>query len=540
MKVSYNMKLLTLKRLAIYLITFFTLLILMLLLTNFWKQWDTSFYKSVYIDESTAASKLSSDITVVNIEKPDLDSKKESLKQFRQRIISFLNTVEDHYNTNNETPEAIIFDISFSNDTIQLKELREAIEKVKAKRIDVYAVYSLKHYFDIDSIFESNDYYQARVLYDSVLVGGRLHAAFVADKRLIYYPSDLFLRKAFLDTIKIESIIKRVALDDKNTKVTHEFENLVTPLGPKDAMEKQTYVFIEPEDSSKSIGSFDSPFDMHDKFILIGDLKNDYQDNIDTPRTYFMAWALNEKIVDDKIAKQPLNDLSIIIGQTLFFSLLTVLVFALLFKYIKRLQTKPKTLALVSFITSLIFFAIYGMLIYTFDKVIPIGMTLVGMAIAGLLSWRFAYKFLVTGIAEGAQKYDVFISYSHGNSDWVKKNVFEPLDAFRKPNGDKLNIFFDVKSIGIGEAFTSKYMWGIVDSKFFIPIISEEYYGKNHCKNEMDLAYKRSVEKLLHIMPIVFSFDCVPEIYTHINFADIMVNPNFIESIKNTLQEGIV
>jgi hypothetical protein len=78
-------------------------------------------------------------------------------------------------------------------------------------------------------------------------------------------------------------------------------------------------------------------------------------------------------------------------------------------------------------------------------------------------------------------------------------------------------------------------MWGIVDSKVFIPIISEEYYGKNHCKNEMDLAVKRSVEKLIRLMPIVFSYDCVPEAFQHINFTDITVNPNFIEAIKAEL-----
>ena len=98
-----------------------------------------------------------------------------------------------------------------------------------------------------------------------------------------------------------------------------------------------------------------------------------------------------------------------------------------------------------------------------------------------------------------------------------------------------MKIFFDEKSICIGEQFTAKYMWSIVDSKVFIPIISEEYYGKNHCKNEMDLAVKRSVEKLIRLMPIVFSYDCVPEAFQHINFMDVSINKDFIESIKAEL-----
>lgn len=530
------MKTITFKRLAIYLITFFTLLVIGLTVTTFWKQWDKAFYNKVYMSDSDAASKLSSNIAVVNIVKPNLDSKNESLRQFRKKIISFLNTVGDH-EKNNETPTAIIFDISFSNDTIELKALKEAIEKVKAKRIDVYAVYNLKNYFTQDSIFETNDFGQARILYDSVLVGGRLHSGFVADKKLIYYPSDIFLNTAFGDTLKIESIVKRVALKKDSNKFPDEFKNLVVPLGPSEAMEKQTYTFIELEDNSELSGSFDGSLDMHQKYVLVGDLENDFQKDISTPRTYFLAWALNEKIIDVKIAKQPVDSLTIIISQTLMFSLLTVLIFALLFKYVKRLQTKPKTLAVISFVLSLIFFAIYGLLVFSFNKVIPVGMTIMGMAVAAFLTWRFAYKFLVTGITEGSQKYDLFISYSHGNSDWVTKNVYEPLKDFKKPNGEKLNIFFDVKSIGIGEAFTSKYMWGIVDSKLFVPIMSEEYYGKNHCKNEMDLAYKRHVEKLIGIMPIAYTFECVPEIYTHINVAVITVVPNFIENIKEALSK---
>ncbi|OBX25080.1 toll/interleukin-1 receptor domain-containing protein [Gelidibacter algens] len=527
------MKFITFKRLAIYLITFFVLLGLSLTLTSFWKQWDASLYGTLYIDADAYERNLSDQIVVVNIEKSDLDSKDASLKQFRDKIIAFLNTVNTHRG-NNENPKAILLDISFSKDTVQLQALKEAVQQLTSKNEKVYAVYSLKDYFDKLPIFQSNDAGQARVLYDSVFTGGRLHSGFIAHDNLITYPSDIYLQTGFRDSVQIESIIKRVSLDRQGSKINPEFEQLVSPLGPIEAMQKQTYNFEIPEGNSME-GSFSPKLNIDDKFILLGDLKNDYQEDIETPRTYFMAWALNEKLVDQKMVKQPMNNLAIIIGQTLFFSFFTVLVFSLLFKYITPLKTKPKTLAVLAFVISLIFFVLYGMLIYTFDRIIPIGLTLLGMLIAVLLTWRFAYKFLVTGVAEGAEKYDVFISYSHGNSAWVKQNVYEPLKTFKKENGESLDIFFDEKSIGVGEAFTSKYMWGIVDSKVFIPVISEEYYGKNHCKNEMDLAYKRSVEKLLKILPIAFSYNCVPQIYTHINFLDITVNPKFMEAIKESL-----
>lgn len=536
------MNLLTLKRLAVYLLAFFVILGVTLALTSFWKQWDRDIYKMLYMDNSSAGDKLSGKIVVINIEKPDLPSKDASLKIFRERISSFLKTVDKISEQNNQDPRAIVLDISFSKDTIGLDNLTATLRNLKAHRIDVYAVYNLKEYYENETLgFQANDVEQATDLYDSIFVGGRLHAGFVLDEGLITYPSLLYLNGAFMDTIAIESIVTRVAVDNVDAKIPVKFQQFVAPLGPAESIKSQTFSFVEAGTKGgkgKFIGSdINAPLlDIKDKFLLVGDLKNDFLQEFETPRTYLMAWALNERMVAVKIAKQPLDSIVILLGQTLFFSFFIVVVLALLFKYVKSLQTKPKTLAGLSFLIGIVFFAIYGALVYSFDRIIPIGVTLVGMTTACLLAWRFDYKFLVTGVAEGSQKYDIFLSYSHGNSDWVKKNVLSPLREFRKPNGDKLSIFFDEKSIGIGEAFTAKYMWGIVDSKYFIPIISEEYYKKDHCRNEMDLAYKRYVEKLLKIFPIAFSSAAVPEIYTHINFADITVDPNFMEKIKAELE----
>ena len=502
--------------------------------SGFWKQWDKELYKKVYIDVNSAASKLSENIVVVNIEKPELDSKSESLSQFRQRIISFLNTIAEKHD-NNDIPEAIVFDISFSKDTIQLKALKTALEKVKDKKIDLYAVYNLRDYFENIPVYEVNEANQASILYDSVFER-RLHSGFIVDDGLISYPSDIFLKGGFQDSIKIESIVKRVALDDSKTKFSHEFKELVTPLGPIEAIQNQTHDFIASNDNIT--GQFDLPLDVHEKFVLIGDLKHDYQHDIQTPRTYFLAWALNEKI-GDKIAKQPLNNYIIIIGQTVFFSLLAVFLFALIFKYVKRLQTKPKTLAVLSFILSLVFFVLYGLLVFSFDKVVPIGLTIIGIAIALILAWRYALKFLVLGIIEGGDVYDVFISYSHNDYDWVKKNLQEPLSEFEKENGKKLKIFFDENSIGLGEHFTRKYMRGIADSKVIIPFISESYNKKNHCQNELNIGIKREVEKRMKMIIVTSDFSVVPEELTSVLLIDVKKKENYMEFLKDELNKAL-
>jgi len=160
---------------------------------------------------------------------------------------------------------------------------------------------------------------------------------------------------------------------------------------------------------------------------------------------------------------------------------------------------------------------------------------LFAIVLTGVLAWRFALKFLVAGVAEGFGKYDAFISYSRQHSEWVVKHVYEPLKTTRKADGSELAVFFDRTEIGIGEAFTAKYMRAIVDSRFFIPIFSDDYYARNHTRNEMDMAYERSVRKKIVILPVVHTAQPVPEIYSHLNYIDAQMNPRFIEDIRKAV-----
>jgi hypothetical protein len=77
------------------------------------------------------------------------------------------------------------------------------------------------------------------------------------------------------------------------------------------------------------------------------------------------------------------------------------------------------------------------------NYVTPVGLTLFAIMLAGILTWQFTLKFLASGVADGSGKYDAFISYSRQQSDWVVKNVYEPLKAMRKADGTPLSVFFD-------------------------------------------------------------------------------------------------
>ena len=240
-------------------------------------------------------------------------------------------------------------------------------------------------------------------------------------------------------------------------------------------------------------------------------------------------------IEEPTTARQPLNNPVVVFGQIMFFASFTVCVFALLFKYATRWQTRPLLMASLSIGISVATLAVVASAVLALNYVTPVALTVFAIVLAAILAWRFALKFLVTGIAEGRGKYDAFISYSRQNSEWVTKNVYEPLKAMRKADGSPLAVFFDRTEIGIGEAFTTRYMWAIVDSRFFIPIFSEDYYGRKHTRNEMDMAYKRWVEKKIVILPVAHTAQRVPEIYSHLNYVDAQANPRFIEDIQKAL-----
>ena len=532
----------TFKRLSIYLITFFIIAVPVIGFID-WKWLDKYLYIQANLTGNTGDI-VHDDIVFVHLEPPKTGFIGEDLKLSRQSIIKLLNTIHQEC-INKRSPEGVVLDFYFSNDGTELFGLAMALQQLKDKNVPVYAAY---HLDNTTTTFEDADKIHASDLYDNYLSGSmdslpgraRYHTFFYQAESLAGYYNDIYLYSESGDSVLIESLVQRVAMDLYPSSNPKRLGSIV-PYGSMEEMQKIRYKFIP--DSIKSTGIFQLPeggkdsIDIANKIVIVGDIVDDLV-NVGSrkiPGPYLVTWTLSDILSGNDRLKLPIENLAIIIGQLLFFALFTVLIFALLFKYIKKLQTKPAIIALLSLLTGLFFLFLYGVLLLSMNNVIPVGQTIVSMIVATILSWRFAHKFLVTGIAEGSQKYDVFISYSWGQSDWVIKNVYEPLEALRKPNGEKLNIFFDKKNIGVGEAFTTKYMWAIVDSKCFIPVISEEYYKKNHCKNEMDLAWKRYVEKLLSVQMIAFSFDAVPEAFRHVIAIDVSVEPNFIDRIKEQL-----
>ncbi len=550
---------LTLKRLAIYLIIFLISLVLAITIGN-WRKVDN--YLVGYSNRTSEQEHIvNKDIVFVHVDQnPPGDSGCEAFFQKRRNTIDLLNAIAEQAAVNNG-PKGVVLDIWFGNDNTEQQGLLEAIEYLQAYDTPVYAAYNINasgQSIDIDSTdFDKLEIAHLTKAYNLLSNSneethsgsGRYHTNFYPERNMASYENDfVFHSGTFGDSALIESLVYKVVKDlgdSKSMLLEDKRRGSIVPYASLSEMQMRSY-FFSP-DSTLSINSFipyegmdpsDQIIDMDEKIVIVGDPVSDLIDLGSTtlPGPYVVTWAISDLLDGNIRLKLPLESTSVIIGQMLLFAFFVALTYALIFKYVKSLQTKPLIIAILSFIAVLLLLFIYYHVILSFKAVIPVGQTMISMIVAAFLSWRFAYKFLVTGVSEGSEKYDIFISYSHGpKADWVEEHVYEPLAAYRKQNGDKLNIFFDKKSIGIGEAFTSKYMWAIVDAKCFIPVVTDEYYGKNHCKNELDLAVNRYVEKLININMLTFNFEAVPEPYRTFNFIDVGKNSNFIDLITSKL-----
>jgi hypothetical protein len=504
-------------RLGAYLLVF-AVLLAGFMTTGLWRSLDYLVYRAFYLADADDIQ-LAENILLIDL--PYRSSDDNDPTEYRLRLADLLERIAAR---EGEHPLAVVLDIWISNDRRGLPEVTEAIRRLRERRegrIDVYAAFN--PHAEGKQVAEQLWREHAQDLYRSVLTGYG-HTLMDLTMGVLSYEPELQIPGNAGTTELMWSLPTRVAIDMSRLDEPTGGQPVVLPVGRDDVMGRQTIA---------SGAEFDGGLDK--KIVVIGSLMEDRYRNAPQAGPNLIAWALNDRLKTDRNARRPLNSPGLMLGQLLFFAALTVFVFALLFKFLTRWQTRPVVLACVSVGVSLVALLLVGAAALTLRYVVPVGLTLFAIVLAGILAWHFALRFMVTGVAEGSGKYDAFISYSRRHSDWVVKNVYEPLKAMRKADGSELAIFFDRAEIGLGEAFTARYMWAIVDSRYFIPIFSDDYYGRNHTRNEMDMAYKRSVEKKIVILPVAYTAQRVPEIYSHLNYVDAQANPGFIEDLQKVL-----
>jgi hypothetical protein len=487
---------------------------------------------------------------IIFIDIPTTDDS-DWLEKLRSNIADILLIIDSKVNSTMSDLDkpVVILDIAFRSETTGLRPIKDALMSLRDKKVKVYAPYKLPE-SKSNITFNEHDKDQNKSLYNIYFEGKgkRLNTAFhnhTEVNGLLSYYSFETLEDSIINSlpVKVANDYKRI---EKNADLPEvEPIQYVVPLKlPFDPASTENIYYEYSNDSTftsyKNFSSLIDTIDISKKFIIIGtpgdqlEIGKEGGSKFIVPGPYIVATALIDQLNGNKFTKPPYDNVVFQLTLIIFFAFVVCLIFAVIYKYIKKLQTRPSIIAILSWILGVSIFIGLGYLLLEFVIIRPT-LPAISMFWAALLAWHFTKKFLVTGIMDGGEVYDVFISYSFGDSTWVKQNLFNPLNEFKKPDGEKLKIFFAEKSIGIGELFTTKYMRAIVDSKLFVPVMSQEYYKKNHCRNEMDLAVKRKIEKLINICIVTFDYKYVPEEFTNILLLDVKQQSNFMKTLQNEM-----
>ena len=144
---------LTLKRLAIYLITFLISLILALSIGN-WRKVDN--YLVGYSNRTNEDAKiLNKDLVFVSVDlNPQAPNGCEAFYQKRKSMVDLMKAIEKQAQSHNG-PKGVVLDVTFSNDNTEEESLIEAILFLQFNHVPVYAVYNInasEQSLDVDNV----------------------------------------------------------------------------------------------------------------------------------------------------------------------------------------------------------------------------------------------------------------------------------------------------------------------------------------------------------------------------------------------------
>jgi hypothetical protein len=558
MNISWKIKrVLINNRLFFYLTGFVIVLTFTAFLTDkFLRDIDFNVYKALYFN-SEYNDFNSNNILVIDL--PELNGEKPI--NYRNRIGKLLDTISQISARfeSVDRPE-VILDFAFDENGEEDLSLIEAIKSLKKNNIEVYGVYDVVEkndgFYDIDENVIVYDWIKNENNRDSELYNnfskGRLHTMVdIHDSGIIWYDSYLTFKDSINNSrIKVTALPLQVSNPKSNYK-RNSVATYILPYGNQENLKTLTWTFKvnnvdENPVNHRLINNHSAKdFSIKNKYIVIGDLENDkvkINDQTTIPGPYLLSWALLDQLEGNKLAKQPINNMWIQFLIALSCIVFIALFFDWIFKRVKKLQTQPMLLAIISFFAGLV---ILILITYVMpgNKIIRLGFPILSMFLVTIFIWQYKKKFIKQGVIDGGETYDLFISYSRKQGKWVKKNLYLPLKAFKNSEDKKINIFFDEESIPPGEQFQDFYKEAILNSKIFLPVFSEDYFKSNHCTEEIKFAElrkteTRNTETNFRIYPITFNFDIVPKKHTDINIVDIDDQNTFLKGLKEALYKG--
>jgi hypothetical protein len=123
-----------------------------------------------------------------------------------------------------------------------------------------------------------------------------------------------------------------------------------------------------------------------------------------------------------------------------------------------------------------------------------------------------------------ANTYDVFISYSQRDREFVRKLA-------NRLAAERLNVFFDEASIAIGDTLADSLVRAVQRARYMIIVMSPDYFRSAWGQRELELALEReftTTEKQhIRVLPLLYR-DCdIPPILTTKVYADCRTDDAF-------------
>jgi hypothetical protein len=137
-------------------------------------------------------------------------------------------------------------------------------------------------------------------------------------------------------------------------------------------------------------------------------------------------------------------------------------------------------------------------------------------------------------MSDADSRYDVFISYSRDDSEWVIKHIYGPLLRCLLPDGRRPRIFFDVGKEGIplGYSFQDVIAKAIENSSKVVLVYSASYFKKPMCEWELTMCltlYPLGQGKLVGVLKDPDESGLVPLKVSHINYLTVAAPDWFTE-----------
>jgi hypothetical protein len=110
--------------------------------------------------------------------------------------------------------------------------------------------------------------------------------------------------------------------------------------------------------------------------------------------------------------------------------------------------------------------------------------------------------------------YDVFISYSHRDSE-----VVVAIDTALRLNG--LQVFLDRRDISLGDRLVEAVFEGIAGARTQLVVLSPSSVASNWVREELYAGRSRAIDEQLRVIPVLVEHCSVPPALAHLKYLDL-------------------